>query len=69
MKEHELVKAGGVLISIMLVLTFYMLLLLGVLSRSDVIVHLILITITIVNLAIYSEIFRIGYYIRKRDKK
>jgi hypothetical protein len=68
MKEYEVVQAGGVLISILLVATFYMLLLLGILSKSDVLVHLILITIAIVNLAVYSEVFRIGYTLRKGKK-
>ena len=68
MKEYEIVQAGGIVIGILLVASFYMLLLLGLLSGSDLMLHLILITLTIICLAIYSEAYRIGYTIRSWKK-
>jgi len=68
MKEYEIVQAGGIVIGIMLVASFYMLLLLGILSSSDLTLHLILITLAIICLAIFTEIYRIGYTIRSWKK-
>ncbi len=68
MKEYEIVQAGGIVIGILLVASFYMLLLLGMLSNSDLTLHLILIILTIICLAIYSEAYRIGYVLRREKK-
>jgi L-asparagine transporter-like permease len=68
MGKYSAVEIGSVFISAVLVLVFFMMLLLGILSNKDVMMHLILIIMTIVALAIYSQVSRIENMLRREKK-
>jgi len=68
MKKHVAVQFGGILVSIILAVAFYIVLLMGILTSRDVIVHLILITLTIVCIGIFTEVARIRYILGRKEK-
>ena len=68
MERHVIIQAGSAMISIILVVVFYLVLMLGMLSSKDVLLHLIMIILTIVSLAIFSEISKIEYNLRRGKK-
>jgi hypothetical protein len=68
MEKHQIVTLGTTLVSIFLVVSFFLILLLGTLSSRDVLVHLTLLILTVVSLAIFSEVSRIAYILGGKKK-
>lgn len=68
MKKYMILQGGSLAISIVLALSFFMLLFVGVLSPQDVIISLVLLVIAIILLSILSLVGQIQEELRRIKK-
>jgi len=65
MKDNVIVQRGSMVVSILLALTFFILLIIGLIGPENIINSLILIIIAIICLAIFSAVIRIEHLLSK----
>ena len=70
MKQYLIKQIFSIVVSIVLLITFYIVLMADLATPGDTLITpLILIIIAIVCLAIFSELVKIEYYIKGKTKK
>jgi hypothetical protein len=64
-RNNRPIEVGSLLISVILVIVFYMVFMMGLVSNQDVMQNLILLVLTIVCLFIFSQLARVESILRE----